>query len=748
MREKITKLFSVLVTVLLVLLTVAPASNAANPGPDPRFMWEVTVKNSKNSKPVNSAIIQWTTYSDQTGGGTLPKIGEGLYATSLANNQYLEQSWRNFTLRSSDECYTGSQPIDIPRPRNGPGQTVSDTFSLTPAKHVVKGKITDQNGNAVYDAKVTLGGSTERTDSNGNYRFDTFTNGLVGEISVSKDGYYSSIGAVISATQCGETTSDVQISEKTYILSGKVTNSSTEAAINGADVTYNGTTIKTNSSGDYSFVGLKTGVSGEVTVSATNYYPQTVNITIGDQNVDRSFALAPILYSISGKIHDEKGNNLPNATVKFADKTTKSDANGNYSFKNIMQGTSGTLTASSTGYTSNSTTLTIDQNKYSNIQLSRIYYNLTTTVRNASGGAAIPNATVIFNNTEARTNTSGVSTHKVPYGSSGTATVRAVGYADYTTNVSTMTANRSITANLTKLNYTVSGYARNSAGVGVPNATVKFGEYSAITGSDGRYSIVVPARYIGNFSATAEGYKVYNDSAIREVTSNTTYDFTMGLQTITMTGTVTTPDTNQPIPGADVVCYAPDGNTAGSTLSGPDGKWSITLPGLSSGAYNCVVEGYPKGYTPDGTKDTVAPEIRFDGDLIVYRNDPSINEFSDVVISDNIDASPESSVTGFDISTVGTKNIIYTAKDDANNTTVKERRLIVIDPSISISTEVNNTLVKKGDYINIEYTVTNLERLPLSDVNVTNSQNSDVSCPSNYLQPKQSMKCTSYGVAN
>jgi subtilisin family serine protease len=130
-------------------------------------------------------------------------------------------------------------------------------------------------------------------------------------------------------------------------MSGVVTDSATNNPIAGATVHAVGPsdrTAFTNAAGEYSFASLPVGTY-DVTASAFGYSTETATgVTVNEgQNTVQNFTLDPVAsHSVSGTVEDTGGNPVANGTVTILNTPippATTDANGNYSFPSVPEGT-------------------------------------------------------------------------------------------------------------------------------------------------------------------------------------------------------------------------------------------------------------------------------------------------------------------------------------------------------------------------------------------------------------------------
>ncbi len=180
------------------------------------------------------------------------------------------------------------------------------------------------------------------------------------------------------------------------IVTGKVTRASDGVGIAGAAVTCpcGGTT--TDSTGTYKIPNLATGTV-RVRASAPGFGDAEAGAFLRPGETETiSLALPLRSGTIAGKVTSAwTGAALAGATVAFSGGSTSTDANGNYSFTSVASGTY-TLTATKTGYVSNSITvlLSAGATATANIKLAT-GGQITGKVVNSSG-TAISGAAIRF----------------------------------------------------------------------------------------------------------------------------------------------------------------------------------------------------------------------------------------------------------------------------------------------------------------------------------------------------------------
>src|SRR5262249_35833914 len=136
-------------------------------------------------------------------------------------------------------------------------------------------------------------------------------------------------------------------------ISGRVSDSSTGAALAGATVSYSGGSTTTDSSGNYTLSNVAAGTVS-VTASINGFTSQTGSVTVSSGAPSTlNFSLTPAAStpgSISGNVTNiATARAVSGATVSFSGGSTTTDSSGNYSFSNVGAGTYN-ITAVHSGY--------------------------------------------------------------------------------------------------------------------------------------------------------------------------------------------------------------------------------------------------------------------------------------------------------------------------------------------------------------------------------------------------------------
>jgi hypothetical protein len=219
----------------------------------------------------------------------------------------------------------------------------------------ISGTISPVSGGS--GATVALSGSSSATttaDANGNYSFSGLSNGSY-TVTPTKSGYtFSPANKAITINGANQTGVNFTAqSTATWSISGSI---SPVGGGSGATVALSGTSSATttaDANGNYSFTGLSNG-SYTVTPTKIGYTfspaNQPVTINGANQTGVNFISQAVATWSISGTISPPaNGNGAMVALSGTSSATTTADANGNYSFTQLTNG-SYTVTPSKSGF--------------------------------------------------------------------------------------------------------------------------------------------------------------------------------------------------------------------------------------------------------------------------------------------------------------------------------------------------------------------------------------------------------------
>jgi hypothetical protein len=393
------------------------------------------------------------------------------------------------------------------------GNTVlAPTMTLTSNLGNVTGRVLDIHNTPIANATVTFGGGTATTDSAGSFSFSNIPAGTI-QLVASAAGFQSATQNV-TITGGNTATANFMLAVATNapgIVTGTVTNIRTQAVIPNAIVTWNTTSVRSNSSGVYSIPNVAGG-NQTVTANATGYLPVSSAVNVNGETSTLNFQLSTAGV-LNVTVVNSAGAPVSGAQVTLSggqistSLTGATNASGVYSSGWIPIGnytiTSGTGTATATVTNGATTSITITQNSGPTTG------TITGTVTNTSG-TALSGATVSNDNISVTTQGNGTYTlANVPAGMQ-TVTALLTGFQTGTQNVNvtaggTSTANFSLTP--TASTGTVTGKITNiNTGGVLSGATVKWGSMAVSTNTSGVYTISNVTSGNQTLTASATGY--------------------------------------------------------------------------------------------------------------------------------------------------------------------------------------------------------------------------------------------------
>lgn len=149
--------------------------------------------------------------------------------------------------------------------------------------------------------------------------------------------------SLIGATVSGDITA--------FTIAGTVYEEGTSTPIPNATVTPNITgiaAVTTNENGEYSFNGVEFTEPVKLTVTADNYLSATIGSFTASTTSADAYLKKVATYTISGKVVDESGNTLANATVTLGSQKVITNSSGTFEFTDVTGAV--TLTVTLEGY--------------------------------------------------------------------------------------------------------------------------------------------------------------------------------------------------------------------------------------------------------------------------------------------------------------------------------------------------------------------------------------------------------------
>jgi len=181
----------------------------------------------------------------------------------------------------------------------------------------------------------------------------TFNNGMLPAVVT---GFATSAGGVIQLSTYGRGAYELT-GAAAYTISGSIRNA-IATPFSGVTVTLSGSqsaTTTTDAQGNYSFTNLPTG-NYTVTPTQTYYTFEPTSRTFSNLSANQTanFTISQGRYSLSGRILNASGNALEGVAVSLIGAgggTTTTDANGNYSFANLIAGENYVVAPAKANYT-------------------------------------------------------------------------------------------------------------------------------------------------------------------------------------------------------------------------------------------------------------------------------------------------------------------------------------------------------------------------------------------------------------
>ncbi len=198
------------------------------------------------------------------------------------------------------------------------------------------GTVTDQNGDPVSGATVTLAGTETTTDSDGTYKFSDAAIGSY-DLIVSAPGAETETVPVTLETE-SLTTQNVELTV-TGSVAGTITNQDGNP-IEGATVSIDSQTAQTDATGQYSIDGVGIGTQ-TLTVTTPDGAERTTEVDIvGGEQADGSLTFEQV-GGVTGVVTTTGGDPVPDVpiSVKGTDVETTTADDGSYSIDGLPVGT-------------------------------------------------------------------------------------------------------------------------------------------------------------------------------------------------------------------------------------------------------------------------------------------------------------------------------------------------------------------------------------------------------------------------
>ncbi|MDT4952890.1 MAG: inhibitor of cysteine peptidase [Acidobacteriota bacterium] len=521
-------------------------------------------------------------------GGVLIKLGgnEQRTVTTDANGLYAFtlNSVGDYTITPSKNFYTFSPAGKTFSPLSG-NRTVN--FEATQMRFAIRGKIKDDTGQFLSGVPVTLNSATTVvTDSAGGYSFTGLPNGNY-TITVSKPNYSFTPPSQTFNNLSSDQVADFNARSLITTISGTITVGDT--ALGNVQVLLTGSqtaTATTSESGKYSFANLPRNGHYTITPSKPGYTfnPLARSFILALPTETANFVATLDTYSISGSM-TEGTTGIADVTVNLggsANLTTRTDANGDFTFTKLPAGGNYIITPGSGVFNFTPQTIsTLISNQQLSFKGTRKSYDITGRV--SDGTAGVGNVTVNLTGSASltmRTDANGdFSFTKLLAGGNYIIAPSSTDTLNFAPQmVSTLGSSQQLTFQGTRKNNAATGYVLikgqvfDEAHNPLAGVTVSIDTGSQVTDAQGRYSFPNLAAD-KTYTVSATGTNVYDFVPQKPVVLDTALqlDFQGARKTYIVSGQVM--GDGQGVPGATVSL------TGGRTqLTDAVGNFSIAVP--------------------------------------------------------------------------------------------------------------------------------------------------------------------------
>ncbi len=280
-------------------------------------------------------------------------------ATTGADGSYLFsdlQGGGSYSVTPFKAAYSFSPPQLV---FNNLGANQTANFTGARNSYAVSGQIKDNHNVALVGVTVTLSGgqaAATTTDANGNYSFPSVAAGGDYVVTPSRVNYTFAPANATLTNLSADQAANFSGTLNTHGISGRVTENGNSLA--GVTVTLTGAqsgTATTDAGGNYSFTNLAAGGNYIVTPGLSNYTfaPASRAFNSLSANQTGDFAGTLDTHVISGRIVAGNNNGLAGVAVALTGAqsgSTRTDADGSYSFVGLPAGGNYTVTPSPASY--------------------------------------------------------------------------------------------------------------------------------------------------------------------------------------------------------------------------------------------------------------------------------------------------------------------------------------------------------------------------------------------------------------
>ncbi len=560
-----------------------------------------------------NALLSGATVSGAGKSGTTGSAGSVKFSNIALGTHTFTASKTGYNSGTGTGTITSSSPtttVTIYLTKEAPAGGQDDDYLVTGSITVY---VRDAETNALLSsAYVSGGGYGGYTNSSGYVSFSGMSFGSY-TFSASKSGYYSNSGsATISSTNSSRSITiyltPIVEEEEDDPITGSITvyvyDADTGYTISSATVSGAGYTKSTNSYGYTSYSGLSIG-SYSFTASKSGYYSSSGSTTITTSSTSKTVYIyltpiddTPTSGSITVYVKDANtGSAISGATVSGGGYSGTTNSSGYKVFSDLSFG-SYTFTASKSGYSSNSGSVSISTSTTSNsvtIYLTPIPTtgSITVYVKDAETGSYISGAS-ISGDASGTTNSSGYKVFSDLSFGTYSFTVSKSGYyaGSGSATINSSSTSKSVTIYLTPIptSGTITVYVKDaSTGAAISSVSISGGGVSGSTNNSGYVSFSGLSFGSYTFSASKSGYSSSSGSASIS-TSATTNSVTIYLTKLPTSGSITITvrdkDTNVVLSGATVA----GGGYSGTT--GSSGTVSFSTMPFTTYTFTASKSGY------------------------------------------------------------------------------------------------------------------------------------------------------------
>jgi len=396
----------------------------------------------------------------------------------------------SYTVTAAKAPYTfspGSRGVTVGPSAAGADFTADRTYA-------VSGSVT-LGGSGLPGVTVSAGGQTATTAADGTYTISGLTAGTY-TVTPSRSEYAFSPTTQPATVGPDAAGLDFAAAQVTYSIAGSAKVG--DVGLAGVSISAGGSTTTTAADGTFTISGLAAG-SYTVTPSLGEYTfsPSSLSVTLGPNATGQAFTATQKTYTISGTVA-AGGVGVSGVTVATGGKSVTTTDSGAYSITGLVAGTY-TVTASKAGYvtTPASLAVTVGPDATGRSFAAAPTYGISGSI--TAGGRGLGGVTVSVGGQSCITAADGTYSLSGLVAGGYTITPSKAEYgflpASLPVTVGPSTTGRDFTA--TQNTYTIAGTI-SSGGSGLPGVAVSAGGQSAVTGSNGSYTIsgLVAGEYV------------------------------------------------------------------------------------------------------------------------------------------------------------------------------------------------------------------------------------------------------------